>query len=67
MGIRDLRHRLTPTWLSTDARRRQRNNFYRRIGIERCYTPPIVTKRPEMLVRSVLPYVVAHELLRNPG
>ena len=66
MRLRELRHRLTPAWLGTDARRRQRNNLYRRLGIERCYTPPLVTRRPEILVRSVLPFVVAHELLKNP-
>jgi FkbM family methyltransferase len=66
MRLRELRHRLTPAWLNTDARRRQRNNLYRRLGIERCYTPPLVTRRPEILVRSVLPFVVAHELLKNP-
>src|SRR5687768_1826025 len=66
MRLRELRHRLTPEWLSTDARRQQRNNLYRRLGIERCYTPPLVTRRPEVLIRSVLPFVVAHELLKNP-
>lgn len=64
--LRDLRHRLTPAWLTTDARRRRRNNLFRRFGVQRCYTPPIVTREPELAVRSCLPFVVAHELLRNP-
>ena len=66
MRLRELRHRLTPALLGTEARRQHRNNLYRRLGIERCYTPPLVTRRPEILVRSVLPFVVAHELLANP-
>jgi FkbM family methyltransferase len=66
MRIRELRHRLTPAWLSTEARRQGRNNLYRRLGIERCYTPPLVTRRRELLVRSLLPYVVARELLKEP-
>jgi FkbM family methyltransferase len=66
MSFREFRHQLTPAWLGTEARRRHRNNLYRRLGIERCYSPPLVTRRPEILVRSVLPFVVAHELLNNP-
>jgi FkbM family methyltransferase len=66
MTFREFRHQLTPAWLGTDARRRHRNNLYRRLGIERCYSPPLVTRRPEILVRSVLPFVVANELLKNP-
>jgi FkbM family methyltransferase len=66
MSFREIRHQLTPAWLGTEARRRHRNNLYRRLGIERCYSPPLVTRRPEILVRSVLPFVVAHELLNNP-
>ena len=64
--LRELRHRITPSWLSSDARRHRRNMLFRRLGIQRCYTPPIVTRDPELHVRSSLPYVVAHELLRNP-
>src|SRR5262245_8462683 len=65
MSLRDLRHRLTPAWLSTDARRRWRDVVYRRLGIQRCHTPPLLTRRPELAVRSWLPFVVAHELLRD--
>ena len=52
--------------MSTDARRRWRNILFRRLGIQRCYTPPIITREPELIARSCLPFVVAHELLRNP-
>jgi FkbM family methyltransferase len=66
LGLRELRHRLTPAWLSTDARRHRRNILFRRLGIQRCYTPPIITREPTLAVRSCLPFVVAHELLGNP-
>jgi FkbM family methyltransferase len=66
MTLRELRHRWTPDWLRTDSRRRWRNVLFRRLGIQRCYTPPVLVRRPEMLARSWLPYVVAHEVLRNP-
>jgi FkbM family methyltransferase len=66
MRLRELRHRLTPAWLCTDARRRWRDILYRRLGIQRCYTPPLLSRRPELAVRSCLPFVVAHELLANP-
>ncbi|MEX0641497.1 MAG: FkbM family methyltransferase [Pirellulales bacterium] len=65
MTLRELRRRLTPDWLGTDARRRWRDIAYRRLGIQRCYTPPLITRRPELAVRSWLPFVVAHELLKN--
>ncbi|HEX2477291.1 MAG TPA: FkbM family methyltransferase [Lacipirellulaceae bacterium] len=65
MSLREFRRRLTPNWLHTDARRQWRNVVFRRLGIQRCYTPPVVIRRPELLVRSWLPYVVAHELLDN--
>jgi FkbM family methyltransferase len=65
MSLRSLRRRLTPDWLRSDARRRWRDIVFRRLGIQRCYTPPLVTRRPELVVRSCLPYVVAHELLRT--
>lgn len=64
--LRELRHRLTPSWLTTDARRQARNVLIRRLGLQRCYTPPIVTRVPGLKVRSCLPFVLAHELLRNP-
>jgi len=64
--LRALRRRLTPKWLSTDARRLRRNIFFRKLGYQRCYTPPIVTRDPGLVVRSSLPFVFAHELLRNP-
>ena len=57
---------LTPAWLRTDARRRWRDIVFRRLGIQRCYTPPLVTRQPELTVRSCLPFVLAHELLQNP-
>jgi FkbM family methyltransferase len=38
---------------------------FRRIGIQRCHTPPIITREPTLAVRSCLPFVVAHELLEN--
>ena len=66
MTVREFRHRLTPHWLRTDARRQWRNNLFRRLGIQRCYTPPLLISRPDILVRSWLPFVVAHEVLRNP-
>ncbi len=66
MSLRDLRHRLTPQWLNTDARRRRRDTLLRRLGLQMCFAPPILTQQPEMLVRSWLPFVVAHEMLKNP-
>jgi FkbM family methyltransferase len=65
MNWRHIRRRLTPGWLRTDARRRRRDIFLRRLGVARCHTPPILTRRPELVVRSWLPFVVAHELLHN--
>ena len=65
MSLRDIRKRWTPNWLTTDARRRRRNVLFRRLGIARCHTPPLLTRHPELYVRSWLPYVVAHELLAN--
>ncbi len=64
--LRDLRHRLTPTWLGTDARRRRRDIVFRRLGIQRCHTPPVITRQPELAVRSCLPFVLGNELLKNP-
>ena len=66
LGLREWRRRLTPKWLRTDARRQRRNVLFRRLGIQRCYTPPIITREPSLAVRSSLPFVVAHELLKNP-
>ena len=66
LTLRELRHRLTPRWFLTDARRRRRNILFRRFGVQRCYAPPIVTREPQLMMRSCLPFVVAHELLRNP-
>src|SRR5687768_8236069 len=65
MGLRQLRRRLSPHWLRSDARRQWRNVLFRRLGIERCYRPPLFTQRPELLARSWLPYVVAHELFNK--
>jgi FkbM family methyltransferase len=65
MRLREIRRRLTPQWLRSDARRQWRNIIFRRLGIQRCYTPPIITSEPHLLVRSWLPYVVAHELLHK--
>ena len=66
MNVREFRRRLTPWWLRTDARRHFRNVAFRRLGIQRCYTPPVIISRPEIMVRSWLPFVVAHEALNNP-
>ena len=63
MRLRELRRKLTPRWLRLEARRRRRDVMFRRLGIQRCYTPPLVTREPGVLVRSWLPYVVAHEML----
>jgi FkbM family methyltransferase len=65
-SLREFRRELTPSWLKTNARRRWRNILFRRFGIQRCYTPPIVTREPNLIVRSCLPFVVAHELLKKP-
>lgn len=67
MTLRELRRRLVPPWLRTDARRRWRDIGYRRLGIQRCYAPPLVIRRPELVVRSWLPFVVAYELAKNPN
>ncbi|MCI0335525.1 MAG: FkbM family methyltransferase [Planctomycetes bacterium] len=64
--LRALRHRWTPHWLRTDARRHWRNVAFRHIGIQRCHTPPIITREPALTVRSCLPFVLSHELLQNP-
>jgi FkbM family methyltransferase len=66
MSIRELRHRITPAWMGTQARRKLRDVAFRQLGIQRCYSPPLLTQRPELLARSLLPFIVAHELLQNP-
>lgn len=65
--FRQLRRRLTPDWLQTDARRRWRDRLFRRFGIQQCTLPPILIRRPELAVESCLPLVVAHELMKNPA
>lgn len=65
MTLRQLRHRLTPHWLRTDARRHWRDVVFRRFGVARCHLPPVLTREPQWKVRSALRYVVADELLRN--
>jgi FkbM family methyltransferase len=65
MTFRELRLRLTPDWLGTDARRRWRNIVFRRLGIARCHLPPALVREPGLKVRSALRYVVADQLLRN--
>jgi FkbM family methyltransferase len=65
MNFRQLRRRMTPQWLRIDARRRRRDILFRRFGIQRCYTPPIITEKSQLLVRSWLPYVVSYELLNK--
>lgn len=65
MGLRELRHRMTPRWLNTDARRRWRDVLFRHVGVQRCHTPRLLTRQPDLLVRSLLPFVVAHELVGN--
>jgi FkbM family methyltransferase len=64
--FREWRRRITPKWLKTDVRRQRRNVFLRRLGYQRCFTPPIIIRDPSLLVRSSLRYVVANELLINP-
>lgn len=64
--LRALRHRWTPTWLQTDARRRWRDILFRRLGIQRCHTPPVVTSQRELIVRSVLPFVLGSMLRDIP-
>lgn len=65
-ALREVRRRLTPAWLSSDSRRHRRNQLFRKLGIQRCYAPPIIVSKPSLAVRSCLPFVVSHELLRNP-
>lgn len=65
MNWRAIRKRWTPRWLRTDARRRRRDILLRRLGVARCHAPPILTRDTELLVRSWLPFVVAHVLLHN--
>lgn len=67
MNLRKLRHQLTPDWLRLEARRQWRDVLFRHLGIQRCRTPPILTRRRELSLRSCLPFVVAHELLQNPN
>jgi FkbM family methyltransferase len=66
LTFREIRRRLTPTWLRTDARRLRRNILIRRLGYQRCFTPPILIRDPSLFVRSSLRYVVANELITNP-
>jgi FkbM family methyltransferase len=66
MTLRRLRKRLTPAWLRPEARRRRRNIVFRRFGIQRSHAPHFLTRQPELAARSCLPFVVAHELLKNP-
>lgn len=65
MTFRQLRRRWTPAWFGADARRRVRDRAFRQIGIQRCHAPSTLTRRPEMRVQSLLPFVVARELLSN--
>jgi FkbM family methyltransferase len=66
MTLRQLRKRLTPAWLRPDARRRRRDILFRRFGMQRSHAPHFLTRRPELAARSCLPFVVAHELIKNP-
>ncbi len=65
MNFRELRRRWTPQRFNTEARRQWRDALLRRLSLQMCYAPPILTQRPELLVRSALPFVVANELLKN--
>ena len=58
-SFREWRRRMTPQWLRTDARRRRRNILLRRLGYQRCFTPPILIRDPSLSVRSSLRFVVA--------
>jgi FkbM family methyltransferase len=51
--------------MRTDMRRRRRNMLFRRLGYQRCFTPPILIRDPSLYVRSSLRYVVADELMTN--
>jgi FkbM family methyltransferase len=66
LSWRDIRRRVTPGWLRTDARRQRRNIFVRKLGYQRCFTPPVFIRNPSLFVRSSLRYVVANELISNP-
>lgn len=66
MNFREVRRRWTPQRFRTNARRRWRDKLLRRFGLQLCYSPPIVTQQPDILVRSVLPFIVAQQLLTNP-
>jgi FkbM family methyltransferase len=66
MTLRQLRKRLTPSWLRPEARRRRRDILFRRFGIQRCHWPQILAQQPELAARSCFPFVVAHELIKNP-
>src|SRR4029079_7434941 len=63
LTFREIRRRLTPAWLRTDARRLRRNVLIRRLGYQRCFTPPIFIRDPSLFVRSSLRYVVDNELM----
>jgi len=39
----------------------------RKLGLERCFLPPVLIREPQIKVRSALRYVVADALLRNPN
>jgi FkbM family methyltransferase len=65
-SLREMRHRLTPDWLQTDARRQWRDIAFRRLGIQRCHAPPIITRQRDLLVRSCLPFVLGNALRDNP-
>ncbi len=65
-SLRVLRRRMVPGWFGLEARRRWRDILLRRIGMQRCHTPPILARDQTLGVRSCLPFVVAAELLRNP-
>jgi FkbM family methyltransferase len=64
--FRAFRHRFTPEWLQTDSRRRWRNIAFRKLGIQRCHTPPIITREPSIVIRSCLQFVLGNELRKNP-
>ena len=65
MSFRSIRRKYTPSWLSTDERRRWRNILFRRLGIARCHLPLALIREPNLNVRSSLRYFVADQMLRN--
>lgn len=65
MDFRALRRRLTPGWLRGNPFRHSRNVLFRKLGIQRCYVPPMLVRYPDLRFGSPLRFVVAEHLLRK--